>query len=106
MRLRVRERAEAVAEFDSAVRWYAERDSSLAVQFVDAVEAAIAQILDWPGSGRPYPGREGRTPVLRTLRVKGFPYRIVYLVDGADLIVFAYPHGRRNPGYWEHRLHL
>lgn len=104
MTLGRRERAEAAAELDVAIDFYASKRSRLAVEFVDAVEAGIAHILDWPDSGRPYPGREGRAQVLRTKRVRGFPYSIVYLVDGDDLVIFAYPHDKRRPGYWKHRI--
>lgn len=66
-----RERAEAEAELDVAIEFYASKRSHLAVEFLDAVEAGIAHILEWPDSGRPYPGREGRAQVLRTTRVNG-----------------------------------
>ncbi|MFZ2964678.1 MAG: type II toxin-antitoxin system RelE/ParE family toxin [Rhodoglobus sp.] len=102
--LRRRERAEAVTELDAAIDWYAEKRRLLAVEFIDAIEAGIERILAWPVSGRPYPGREDHMPVLRTQRVRGFPYRIVYLVDGDDLVIFAYPHDKQRPGYWKPRV--
>lgn len=104
MTLPSRERAEAAAELDATIDWYADKRRLLAVEFLDAVEAGIAHILDWPHSGHPYPGREERTPLLWTKRVKGFPYSIIYLVDGDDLVIFAYPHDKQRPGYWKHRL--
>jgi len=102
--LRRRERVEAAAELDAAIDWYAQRRRLIAVEFLDAIEAAIAHIIEWPDSGRPYPGREDRIPVLRTKRVKGFPYSVVYLVDGDQLVIFAYPHDKQRPGYWKQRL--
>jgi plasmid stabilization system protein ParE len=102
--LHKRERTEAAAELDAAIDWYAQRRRLLGVELLDAVELSIAHILDWPDSGRPYPGRENLTPVLRTKRVTGFPYRIVYLVDNNTLVIFAYPHDKQRPGYWMHRL--
>lgn len=57
MTLRSRERAEAAAELDATIDWYADKRKLLAVEFLDAVEAGIAHILDWPHSGHPYPGR-------------------------------------------------
>lgn len=104
MTLRRRERPEAAAELDAAIDWYAERRTAIAVEFMDAVEAAIAQVLDWPESGRPYPGREGRRPVVRSKRVRGFPYSIVYLVDDTDLVILAYLHDKQRPGFWRNRL--
>lgn len=75
----------------------------LAVELLDAVVAGVDHILAWPDSGHPYPGLEDRTPVLRSTRVKGFPYTIVYLVDGDYLVIVAYPHDKQRPGYWRHR---
>ena len=69
MTLGRRERAEAAAELDVAIHFYASKRSRLAVEFLDAVEVGIAHILDWPDSGRPYPDREGRVRALRTTRV-------------------------------------
>lgn len=103
MRLRVREHVDAAAEIDAAVDWYADKRRLLAVELLDAVEASLAHVLAWPDSGRPYPGLEGRTPVPRTTRVRGFP-SIVYLVDGDDLVLLAYHHDRQRPGHWRHRL--
>lgn len=99
-----RERPEAAAELDAAIDWYAERRTLIAVEFLDAVETAVAHLMDWPDSGRPYPGRERHVPVVRTTRVRGFPYGVVYLVDGDDLVILAYSHDKQRPGYWKHRL--
>lgn len=104
MTLRTREHVEAAAELDAAIEWYAGRRTLLAAEYLDAVLASLERILAWPDSGRPYPGREGRIPAVRTARVKGFPYGIVYLVEGGELVIFAYPHDRQSPGYWKHRI--
>ncbi len=34
----------------------------------------------------------------------GFPYRIVYFTRGDEIVVVAYAHERRRPGYWKKRL--
>lgn len=104
MTRRVREHPEAAAELDSAIDWYARRGRVTALEFVGEVEASIRRIADWPTSGQPYAGRESAPTVLRTTRVKRFPYRVVYLIDGTDIVIFAYAHDRRRPGYWRHRV--
>lgn len=38
------------------------------------------------------------------VRVAGFPYRLVYLVQPADVVVVALAHEKRKPGYWRDRL--
>lgn len=104
MRLRRSEHRGAAVEFDAALDWYADRSSTVAIAFLEAAEAAIARITEWPTLGRSYATGTDRIPPIRTARIKGFPYSIVYFVDGDQLVIFAYPHDRQRPGYWTRRL--
>lgn len=103
MTLHRRERPEAAAELDAAIDWYADKHSRLAMEFLEAIEAALSHISLWPDSARPYPGSPDVEPLVRVKRVRGFPYTIAYLVDGDDLVILAYAHERRHPGYWTDR---
>jgi hypothetical protein len=47
--------------------------------------------------------RLGAATAGATARVEVFPFRVVYLVRGNDLVILAYAHARRRPGYWQHR---
>lgn len=47
---------EASSEFEDAVAWYDEQRSGLDAAFIDAVDATIARLADWPGSGAPVSG--------------------------------------------------
>ncbi|NLB47688.1 MAG: type II toxin-antitoxin system RelE/ParE family toxin, partial [Microbacteriaceae bacterium] len=42
--------------------------------------------------------------VIRSKAVRGYPYRIVYTVEPDAVLILAYAHERREPGYWLHRL--
>jgi len=42
--------------------------------------------------------------VIRSKVVRGHPYRIVYTVEPDSILILAYIHERREPGYWPHRL--
>ena len=33
-----------------------------------------------------------------------FPYRIVYYVTESDIVIVAFMHNRRGPGYWMGRI--
>lgn len=35
--------------------------------------------------------------------IRGYPYRIVYTVEPDAILILAYAHERREPGYWLHR---
>jgi hypothetical protein len=37
-------------------------------------------------------------------RLHRFPYRVVSLETGSDVLVVAVAHDRRRPGYWTRRL--
>jgi mRNA-degrading endonuclease RelE of RelBE toxin-antitoxin system len=41
---------------------------------------------------------------LRAKRIEGFPYRVVYLVQADMVVIVAYAHEKRRPGYWRTRL--
>lgn len=41
---------------------------------------------------------------VRRVRVRRFPYQVVYLVIDNDVVVIAIAHDRRRPGYWAERL--
>lgn len=45
-----------------------------------------------------------REPVVRSRRVGGFPYRVVYFVTGEKLAIVAMAHAKRRPGYWRDRM--
>ena len=94
---------EAAAEYLEAVRWYRPRSQEAARRFRAAVGAAIAQV-------RENPTRWGLLPkvphqlAIRRVRVKDFPYSVIYMVHDAEVVVLAIAHERRRPGYWRKRL--
>jgi plasmid stabilization system protein ParE len=99
----VRFEEEAEAEYRAAGRWYEERRTGLGLEFFDAVDAAIDQIVRQPRAGAPVP----RVPVdlsVRRAPVKRFPYHVIYIEMNATIRVLAIAHDRRRPGYWQTRL--
>ena len=94
---------EARAEFIANVDWYDEREAGVGARFEAAVRAAIDAAVDSPESWATWPDWN-REPVVRSRGVTGFPYRVVYFVDGDALVVVAIAHAKRRPGYWRDRL--
>lgn len=43
-------------------------------------------------------------PLVRSRRVPGFPYRLVYVAQTSELVVLALAHDKRLPGYWRERV--
>jgi plasmid stabilization system protein ParE len=101
--LAVRFEDEAEAEYRHAGRWYEERRTGLGLEFFDAVDAALSQVVRLPRAGARVP-RVSADLSVRRAPVKRFPYQIVYLEAPEAIRILAVAHDRRSPGYWKHRL--
>lgn len=91
---------EALAEYEGAARYYAERDPQVAEQFIAAVEDAIERILDSPTRWRVID-----EDVCRCL-THVFPYGVLYTIEPefVQFVLFvAVMHCSREPGYWKTR---
>jgi plasmid stabilization system protein ParE len=100
---RVRFEDEADAEYRHAGRWYEERRAHLGVEFLDAVDATIDQIVEIPRAGNLVP----QVPVelaVRRRAVTRFPYHVIYLETATAIRILAIAHDHRKPGYWHDRL--
>lgn len=94
---------DADEEYRAAARWYEGRRDGLGTEFLDAVDAAINQVVRCPRAGAPVP----RVPVdlpVRRAPVKRFPYHVIYVEMEATIRVIAIAHDRRRPRYWKSRL--
>jgi len=98
------EHPEARAEFlDAHERYLAIDGGTLGDEFADVVEAAAELILEWPEAPPPYRSSR-RAPMIRAWHLGKFPYQLVYTVRDGEILVVAYAHESRRPGYWAHRL--
>jgi len=94
---------EAQDEFRSEIRWYDDREAGLGDRFEGEVVAAVVDSVDAPEAWPPWPDWD-REPLVRSKRVAGFPYRVVYFVDNDLLTVVAVAASKRLPGYWRDRI--
>ncbi|WIY83090.1 type II toxin-antitoxin system RelE/ParE family toxin [Propionimicrobium sp. PCR01-08-3] len=94
---------EADAEFLDAVRYYEERERGLGAEFDAAAAGAVEDIARNPEAWPIFPGWT-RLPVVRTRKLRGFPYRVVYFTRDDQLMVVAFAHQSRRPGYWKSRV--
>lgn len=87
----------ARAEFSAAVSYYEEQQIGLGSRFLAAVESTTSRIR--------------RTPFLhrlieedvRKIRVRRFPYAVIYRAREQVIEIIAVMHLRRRPGYWRTR---
>ena len=103
MNPRVRFEDEADAGYRLGGRWSEERREHLGIEFFDAVDATIDQIVEMPRAW----GLVPRVPVALPVRrraVTRFPYDVIYLETATALRILAVAHDHRKPGYWHGRL--
>lgn len=88
----------ASRELRDAHAWYRQRDAVVAARYLTAFDDAIARVTTDPDS---HPVERGH---FRWVRVRRFPYRVIFERHGSDTIfIVALAHSRRRPGYWIRR---
>jgi toxin ParE1/3/4 len=94
---------EASTELQQAANWYEDHRTGLGADFLQAVDAALKLIEDWPTAGTSV---RRVSPELRVRRIpiRRFPYHVVYLETSAAIRILAIAHDRRRPGYWQVRV--
>ena len=90
--------AAAVAEVDEALAYYQAIDPNLSKRMVREIDAALNRIRQFPEGWHPLEGG------LRQLRLKSFPYVLVYTANTDTNAVIAFANTHRRPGYWRDRL--
>ncbi len=89
---------EAALEHERQVAYYEERSSGLGRRYHAATMQAIGKAVEVP-----HQYKVVRPPDLRTVRLRGFPFSIVYRESGGMVQVLAVAHHRRHPNYWAMR---
>jgi toxin ParE1/3/4 len=87
---------EATLDLRLAARWYNRRRAGLGVEFVLAVDDAIARIVEAPRRWPPFAGA-------RRYIMRRFPYNVIYRVDEERIHILAIAHHSRSPVYWGRR---
>ncbi len=90
-------RPAAAADVEEAFSWYEHQRLGLGEEFLEAVDAALREIVA-------YPLRQ--TAIFRDTRrllLKRFPYAVFYRAYPSVIVVVACMHGRRNPLRWKVR---
>ena len=91
---------EARADVTQAAAWYRERSIRAAEEFLLAVSVTFARIEAQPTAQVVVDAETGARRAL----LRKFPHRVLYLIDGGQLVVFAVMHHRRDDPAWRQRL--
>jgi hypothetical protein len=89
---------EAILESRAAADWYAERSLDASIDFKLALRDAELAVTDSPETWPAY------LLGTRCLRLKRFPYGLIYAVRRDRIVGIAVAHLSRRPGYWRKRL--
>jgi toxin ParE1/3/4 len=100
----VRPDPEAEAEIRAEIRWYEAERVGLGQQLWDEIQQAVGLIAEHPAIGSIVPEVRGVVPPPRRIRVRRFPFYLVYREFAAEIEVVALAHMRRKPGYWRSRI--
>ena len=87
----------AEVDYEVSLAWYLERSAEAGARFEAAVESAMAAIAARPDQ---YPFIDDHH---RFLRLRRFPFYVVYRGDTQSVRVVAIAHARRMTGYWTQR---
>lgn len=96
--MRVRQLSVASAELREAMTWYRQRSPRAAENLWLRVQDARRSILLFPHAA-PLLGSRARRFIL-----SGFPYDLIYCVLPDEILIVAFAHHSRRPGYWKDRM--
>lgn len=96
--MRVRQLSVAGAELREAMTWYRQRSPRAAENLWLRVQDARHSILLFPHAA-PLLGSRTRRFIL-----SGFPYDLIYCALPDEILIVAFAHHSRRPGYWKNRM--
>jgi toxin ParE1/3/4 len=100
---RLRIHAAAAEEAIEAAAWYETERAGLGAEFAQALDAAFDLLEE---NIVPLTSMRGAAAAhnVKRLMLRRFPYALIVLERGDELIVLAIAHQARRPGYWRDRL--
>jgi toxin ParE1/3/4 len=94
----IRHHPQAADELQAAADWYSRHDPRAAARFIAAVKSKLKEIRATPA----------RWPLeadgIRQALLPKFKYTVVFREHKGTILILAYAHASREPGYWRSRL--
>ena len=84
-------------ELEEAIDYYNDQLSGLGDQFYNAFLASIHHLKQAPAAWR----KIGKNT--RRINIKRFPYLILYVIDGQEILITCVAHQHRNPTHYSMR---
>ncbi len=89
---------EALKDALAGYAWYLEHSEIGAGRFLAELDRAVQLILEAPQRWPTYVHGTRRFVLIK------FPYSVVYRESKDLIVVYAFAHSKRRPGYWKERL--
>ena len=86
-------------ELEEAIDYYNDQMFGLGEQFYNAFLSSVAYISIAPDVWR----KVGKNT--RRINIKRFPYLILYVLDGNNILITCIAHQHRNPTYYTNRIY-
>ena len=93
----------ATDEAAEAAAWYEKERSGLGAEFEHAIDAALGLLEEEIVPLVSMPGAAGRRGVKRLI-LRRFPHSVIVHERDEEILVIAFAHHARRPGYWRERL--
>jgi toxin ParE1/3/4 len=88
---------EVPCDIFGAVRFYEDRVPGLGARFLRALDDTTVRIAGDPQRFGFY------VKPIRSVRVPGFPYRVLFTDEAEFVLILAVAHLSRQPGWWRYR---
>lgn len=95
----VRYHPSASAELDAHVLWYDDEQPGLGAAFLGEVRAAEDAIADAPQTWSIVSKRRR----IRRFLLTRFPFSLIFVANGDEILILAVAHTKRRPFYWRGR---
>jgi plasmid stabilization system protein ParE len=95
--MKIRELAGAERDIEEALTYYADLSSLYVEDLLHEIAVAKKAIAQFPQAWHSLQGG------LRRYVLHRYPYSIVYQVRKNEILIVAYAHFKRRPGYWRNR---
>ena len=90
---------EAEAEHLETVAYYETQQAGLGASYLAEFESVLERVCEAPDR---YPME--RKPDISRIRLRRFPFTVLFRESDATIVVLAVAHHRRRPSYWLGRL--
>ena len=91
----IRTISKAEQDIASAIEWYLEISKDLAIRFNQELDEIFSKLLAFPEA----------YPIvfldMRMYLMKTYPYKILYVIDGSEIIIHAVVHHKMHPNSWQ-----